>query len=393
MVVKQIYSLLNSIANQVYGKTGLTVTNTADFYSLGETVLTNDTDKFLSALVDRIGKTVIRTLDVTLDFPGLLRDEFEFGAILQKVNIQPLEAQQQKAWNVGDVGFTPDQFKIDKPNVVAKYWKDAAAFEFDLTIPDTLFRSAFTSEAEMSNFIAGIMKTLEGSMTIYLNNLTRGVVCGAIAEKLETTHYVNLLKKYNTDHSTSLTAAQALETAAFLKYAGRIIGNYLKYLEIPSVLYNEGNLVRATTRDNMHIWLATPFTSAYRVHLESDTFNKELVSLPYFYEYAYLQGTGNNYVISESDATSILVNTKDGGQISASYVIGVMADRQAISTGLTDRFTAADRNNRQRYTNYTNGATLQHVVDLSENMIVFTLADATYTAPETNNSTSNTRKK
>lgn len=392
MTIKQIYALLNSVANQVYGRTDLTLTNTADFYSLGDTVLSNDTDKYLSALVDRIGKTVVRTLDVSSDFPGVLRNEFEFGAILQKINIQPFEAQQQKAWNVGDVGFTPDQFKIDKPTVSAKYWKDAAAFEFDLTIPDTLFRSAFTSETEMNNFIAGIFKTLAGSMTMYLNNLTHGVVSGAIAEKLETTHYVNLLKMYNTDHSTSLTAAQALETAAFLKYAGRIIGNYLAYLEVPSVLYNEGSMVRATTRDNMHVLMATAFTSAYRVHLESDTFNKELISLPYFTEVKYWQGTGNSYVLNDAKNTSILVNVSDGGTLSASYVIGVLADRQAIATGLYDRFSAADRINRQRYTNYTEGATLQHIVDLSENMVVFTLADATYTAPSESSNVNNTRK-
>ena len=192
---------------------------------------------------------------------------------------------------------------------------------------------------------------------------------------------------YNTAHSTSLTAPQALETAAFLKYAGRIIGNYLAYLEVPSVLYNEGNLVRATTRDNLHCWLATAFTSAYRVYLESDTFNKELVSLPGFYEYKYIQGTGNSYAINDEKNTSVLVNTADGSTVGAAYIIGVLADRQAIATGLTDRFTAADRNNRQRYTNYTNGATLQHIIDLSENMVVFTLGGATVIPPETQNST------
>ena len=387
MTVKQIYALLNKVAEEVYGKRDVDLVNTADFYSLGETVLTNDTEKYLNTLVDRIGRIVIRTLDVATDFPAILRDSFTFGAILSKVNIQPLEAQAQKAWNVGDNDFTADQFKIDKPNISAKYWKGAAAFEFDLTIPDTMFRSAFTSETEMSNFISGVMNSLETSMTLYLNNLTHGVVAGAIAEKLKTTHYVNLLSMYNTAHSTSLTAPQALETAAFLKYAGRIIGNYLAYLEVPSVLYNEGNLVRATTRDNLHCWLATAFASAYRVYLESDTFNKELVSLPGFYEYKYIQGTGNSYAINDEKNTSVLVNTADGSTVGAAYIIGVLADRQAIATGLTDRFTAADRNNRQRYTNYTNGATLQHVIDLSENMVVFTLGDATVIPPETQNST------
>lgn len=382
MTINQIYAILNDVASQMYGADAIQVTDTSTFYSLGQQVA-GQTDLFVNKLVDRIGKTVIRTLDISLDFPGLMRHEFEFGAMLQVIDLQPLQAQEQLAWKVGDQNFTPNQFKIDKPDVRVFYWKDSAAFEFDMTIPDVMFKSAFESESQMSAFISGIFKTLETSMTMHLNFLTRSVVNGAIAEKLDRSHYVDLLTTYNTGHNTTLTAAAALESPDFLKWAGRVIRNYIKYLEEPSVLYNEGDLsgadlVRATARDNMHVLLNTSLVSSYSTYLESDTFNKELVALPYFSEVKYWQGTGDT-APNDADCTKIEVELKNGNTVEAQYVIGVLADRQAIATGLYDRFSAADRNNRNRYTNYTEGATLQSIVNLSENMVVFTLGAPTIT--------------
>lgn len=381
MTVTQIYNTLNSIIGQMTGFTAVTVTDTSSFYSLGNAVLSSnsDMDNFLNVLVDRIGKTVIRTLDVVIDFPGLLRNEFEFGAVLQKIDCQPFAAQEQKAWEIGQVGFTPDQFKIDKPTVTQTLFKDAVAWEIDVTIPDTMLKTAFTSEGAMDAFITAVFGMVESSMTMQLNYVSRGAVNGMIAEKMDLgDNVVNLLTLYNSGHTPTLTAAEALESADFYKFASRIIRNYIKYMAEPSYLYNSGTKIRATQRDNMHVLFNTSFVSGFDTYLSADTFHNEIVALPYFNEVKYWQGTGNA-APNDLDCTTIKVNTKNGDSVEAEYVIGVLADREAIGVGLFDRFTAADRNNRQRYTNYTNGATIQHFVDLSENVVIFVLDDPTVT--------------
>ena len=60
MKVNQIYSLLNDINKEMWGETALKVNNLAGIISMGETIVGDgtDTDKFLGALVDRIGKTI-----------------------------------------------------------------------------------------------------------------------------------------------------------------------------------------------------------------------------------------------------------------------------------------------------------------------------------------------
>lgn len=383
MTVEQIYNTLNSVTGQMVGFNAVAVTDVSTFYSLGNAVLSSSTDmdNFLNVLVDRIGKTVVRTLDVVLEFPGLLRNEFEFAAVLQKLDVQPFAAFEAKWAEVGDVGFTPDQFSISKPSVSQTLYKDACTWEIDCTIPDTLLKTAFTSAQAMDGFISGIFDMIEKSMTMQLNYVTRSAINGMIAEKIDlsSNSVVDLLTLYNADH-TPITAAEALESPDFMRWATRVINNYVEYLGNPSYLFNEGTKIRATQRDNMHIIFNQSWTSSFDVYLQSDVWHNELTKLPYYNTTPWWQGSGNT-APTDADCMSIKVVTKNGDTVEADYVIGFLADREAIGIGLFDRFTAADRNNRQRYTNYTNGATIQNYIDLSENIVIFTLGAATVTPP------------
>lgn len=121
MKVNQIYQLINSINNQMWGKNAISTNDLSGIISLGKTLeLDEDSaDAYLGALVDRIGKTVIRTLDVEVEFPSFLMDSFEFGAVLQKINVQPQNAVSNSDWLVGTNGFTPTVLDIAKPTGVS----------------------------------------------------------------------------------------------------------------------------------------------------------------------------------------------------------------------------------------------------------------------------------
>lgn len=386
MTYEQIYSVLNSVALEMFGSTAISVKDTASFYALGAAI--DDLgdpgrDAFNNSIVDKVGKTVYRTLDVSTDFPGLMMEPYEFGGILEKIDVQPLQASESNWVNVGGESFTPSLYNIDKPNIHAKYFKDSATFQFNLTIPDKLYASAFKSEADMDRLISYVMNSFEISETMYVSFLNRTVINAAIAEKIEGgNNIINLVDLYNTAYSlegdNAIDADTALLTPQFLRFAGKVIRDYIKYMEEPSVLYNDGGMVRATPRDNMHVLMATAFVSAYETNFQSDSFNKEMVALPYYYEYKFLSGPSNSAPDAEN-TTTINVKTKSGATVNASYVIGVLADRQAVFTGYFDRYSASDRNNRDRYTNFTLGDTQQSCIDLSENLVCFVLEDPTVT--------------
>lgn len=379
MTVKQIYQLLNDTAQQTFGSTAVATLDLEDMVSLRNTVFSAGADAFLNVLVDRIGKTVLRTLDFTATFPKLLRNEFEFGAVLQKLSISPLMSQSQESWSVGQGGFTPNLYKIDKPTVAQSFFQDSQTYELDITIPDTLFKTAFTSAEAMGAFITGIFDTMTTSLNMHIENQTRIAILGLLGEKIHASNgIVDLLALYNNVAATPITSADdAMVDKEFLRFAGKIMRNYIKYMAKPSVLYNTAGMVRATARDNMHVMILTEFASACATYLESDTFHDELVSLPYYTEVEYWQGTGAT-APNFADCSSIDVEIpSDGTAVTQAGIVGIFADRETIGVGLYDHFTAVDRNNRNRYSNYTEGITSQYYIDDSENAVIFIVQDQT----------------
>lgn len=373
MTVNQIYQLLNDTAAEVYGSQAVTVLDLQGMLSLRDTVFGTGTDNYLNTLVDRIGKTVLRTLDFTSTFPKLLMNEYEFGSVLQKISIAPFSATTQNAWNVGSGSFTPDQFRIDKPTIYQDFFKDANTWTVCVTVPDVMFKTAFTSAEAMGAFITAIFDSISTSINMQLENTSRLAIAGLIGEKINAANgVIDLVALYNADAATPVaSAAEAMVNKEFLRFAGKIMRNYIKYMAKPSVLYNIPGRVRATSRDNMHVMILTEFASACATYLESDTFNDELVKLPYYTEVEYWQGTGASAPNFTDCSTVNIKIPSDGTVVNQPGVVGVFADREALAVGLYDRFSAADRNNRDRYTNYTEGCTMQSIVDTSENALVF----------------------
>lgn len=391
MKVNQIYSLLNDINAQMFGEDSVEVHDLSGIISLGDSVIgnTDNTDLFIGKLVDRIGRTVIRTLDLELDFPSLFMDSFEFGAILQKITVNPFEAIQSSEWKVGDNGFTPTILDIHKPNVMVTHFKGADTWKFQVTIPDDLFATAFTSETAMSQFIDAIINAMSDSMTIAVNNMSRTAVNNFIAEKIKNNHVINLLDGYNNlvGESGAIEASTAMSNKEFLRYAVNEIRKYIKYMSQPSVIYNIGDdsgnpVVRATARDNMHILMLTNFVAGVESYLQSDTFHNELLGMPLFTEVAYWQGNNSDNGINtfEVNSTISVIPSSEKGQeepneVNQSGIICLLADRQSVAVGVNKRRSGNFYNSIDAYSNISQTATIQYINDLTENGIVFVVAD------------------
>lgn len=379
MEVTQIYSLVNSVNKQLWGENAIAVNDLSGLIALGDTVFSsaNNRDVFLNTLVDRIGKTIIRNLDLEVEFPSFMRNEMEFGSILQKINVQIADAQENRAWTIGDNEFEPNQFKIDKPVIRQSLFSKFVTWEYDVTVPDNLYRSSFTGASEMGAFVEGIMNAQGDALTLAINNLMHVMLCNFVAEKVKANNgIVNLYALYKDAYpNTTLTAVEALTapTVEFLKFSGMVMRNYLGYIAQPSKLYNTEGLLRATSRDNCHVLMSTDWFSAYETMLQADTFNKSITEMPLFERYTTLQATGTT-------APNIINNTKikvtpssGGAELEITGVVGMYIDRQAIGTMYRDVYTGTDRNNRNRYTNYTTSCTLGMINDTSESAVIFVI--------------------
>ena len=387
MKVEQIYSLLNDINAQMFGEDAIDVHDLRGIISMGETIIGNEnnTDLFLGKLVDRIGKTVVRTLDLELDFPALFMNEFEFGCILQKITVNPYEAIRSSEFDIGSDNFTPTLLDVHKPSIMVNYFKGSDTWAFRTTIPDDLFTSAFTSETMMGQFIDAIVNALSDSMTLAINNMSRTAINNLIAEKIKGNNgVINLLAGFNETQTTPLTVAQAIRDKEFYRYASNEIRKYIKYLGEASVLYNMGdNILRRTARDNMHVLMLTDFVAGFESYLSSDTFHNELLGMPLFNEVAYWQGnkgasTSNDFA---TNSTINVIPSSEAGEespteVTQSGIVCVLADRQAVAVGLNKRKSGSFYNSIDYYTNLKSSAQIQYINDTSENCVCFVVAES-----------------
>ena len=385
MEVNQVYSLLNDINQQMWGEDALAVKDLSGIISMGNAVLSSSTnvDKFFSTLVDRIGKVIIRRLDLELDFPKLMMNEFEWGCVLQKITIDPFGVKANTDWQVSDPGFTPSLLEIYPPSIHQMLFTDAVTFEMRKSLPNSILATAFTGAGEMANFMTAVTAAMVDSMTLSLNNLSRTCVNNFIAEKIKNSNgIVNIADMYNTAYSSSpvTDCEEAMRTPEFLRYATNVIRKYFKYLSMPNVNYNVAGLVRATQRDNMHFLANTTFVAGLESYLYADTFHEEMVSLKNYTEVAYWQGnldSDNTSINLPADVTAIeVIPSSEKGQlspqsISQSGIIAVMADRQAMGIGLNKRRSAAFNNVMDDITTVKMSATQQLFNDLSENGVIF----------------------
>lgn len=396
MKVNQIYEIINAVNKDMWGSTALSVKDLSGLISLGKTleIDENATDAYLNKLVDRIGKTIVRTLDLELDFPNLYMDSFQFGAILSKITVNPFDSIANSDWKVGENGFTPTFADIHKPSVTVKYFQNATTWSYVVTIPNNLFSTAFLSESAMNNFIDAIIKALSDSMIMAINNMSRICIANFIGEKIKAKNgVVNLLTLYNATVSTPITASKAIYNKDFLRFAGMIIRNYIGYLDEPSTMYNIDGTLRVTKRDNLHCMILKSFASAYVTNYGADTFHEELTRLPMYTEVNHWQGANGGSGLPDF-ATDSTINIKvsssaeNDDPINVSGVVCLLADRQSIAVGLNKRRVGKFVNDIDDYINTKTSALIQWVNDLSENGVVFIIKDAN----TNNNSRTATRK-
>jgi hypothetical protein len=385
MKVNQIYALINAINKDMWGTTATTVKDLSGLISLGKSLEIDETstDSFLNKLVDRIGKTVIRTLDLELDFPNLFMNSFEFGAILSKITVNPFDAIANSDWQIGEDGFKPTFADIHKPSVTVKYFKDSTTWSYVVTVPESIFFTAFTNESMMNNFIDAIMKALSDSMIMSINNMSRMAIANFVAEKVKARNgVVNLLALYNETIETPITADDAKYDKDFMKFAGMVIRNYIGYLEEPSTMYNVDGTLRVTKRDNMHVLMLRDFASAYTTMYSADTFNEELTRLPMYTEVNHWQGAngGSGTPTYENNSKIVVIPSSEDGKenpttITVNGLVCVLADRQSIAVGINKRRVGKFVNNIDDYVNTKTSATISWINDLSENGVVFVVAD------------------
>ena len=165
MTTDHIYTLVNSVAAQSTGHSGIVATDTSSLVALGNTVLSSstNTEAFINTLLQRIGRTIIDFRRYRNKLSDMVLNDFEYGMILQKVKVVMPEAVDDPTYDLVD-GSSIDPWTVYKPTAVQKLFVKRTPYMFAQTISRQALKEAFTSADAMGQFIAAVMGEMRNAV-------------------------------------------------------------------------------------------------------------------------------------------------------------------------------------------------------------------------------------
>ena len=373
MDTNQIYELVNTTVAQSIGRNDVTRLDTEGLISVGNIVLSSssNTEAFLNALAQRIGRTIYRFRDYNNKFKDMVISDMKWGAILQSIKVKMPDAVSDPTYGLTN-GESIDMYTVSKPEVVQKLFVTRTPYMFKITIQRETLREAFLSVEAMGSFIALIFGEVRNAIELALENLGRLTLCGAMSEISQSTQIYRLVTMYNTEYElegdAALTATTCLHSDSFLRYAIGQINHICDMMQDMSVLYNDGSVPTFTNKDNMRVRILSGFKRRLETVTEYAAFHDQFVDVDGAYS------TINFWQGEKAPSNVSVKRPSDGENFTEDYVVACVHDKDAFGiyqideTVLTSPVNAA----AQYYNQFWHEKQSRYI-DKSFNMVLFTL--------------------
>lgn len=380
MQVKQIYDIMNTVTNEIIGKSDLVAEDLSNIIDVGKELLDNTSvDNYVKTLVNRIGKVIFVSRPYSGNVPSVLMDSWDYGAVVEKISAEMPEATENASWDLTDgTDYSPNVFY--KPTVSTKFFNNKVTFEIDMSFTEMQVRESFSSATEVNSFLSMLYNAVEKSFTVKVDGLIMRTINNMIgetltADKTSNVKAVNLLKLYNKKFGTTLTAEKSITDKEFIRFASMTMALYTDRMSRLSTLFNIGGKERFTSADMLHVVMLSDFKASANSYLQSDTFNNEFTKLPNAETVPYWQGSGTDFAFNKVSA--INVKTSNGKTVSKSGVLAVMFDRDAVGVSNLNKRVTTNYNPKGEFYNNFFKLDCGAFNDLNENFVVFYVEDAT----------------
>lgn len=386
MDIKQVYEFVNTATAEALGQQALVQEDLGNIVDVGTQLFNaNAVDKYVKSLVLHIGKVIFVNRAYKGSAPSVVRTAWEFGAVVEKIQADMPAATENETWELDDQQ-SYDQDIFYQPKVSAKFFSKKTTYEIPMSFTERQVKMSFSNAEQLNGFISMLYNEIEKSMTVKTDELIMRTINNAAAETVYDDYgadaissksgvkAVNLLYLYNTANSTSLTAADALITPEFIRFASYMIKNYVYRMGRISTTFNVGGKARFTPKEDMHVVLHSDFKSAAETYLYNgkDQFKDEYIKLPEADVVPYWQGSGTSWAFT--DTAKIYCTTADNHSVTVTGVLGVIFDRDALGVANFDRRVTTHYNAKAEF--YTNWykADAGYYNDFNENFVVFFVA-------------------
>lgn len=395
-IIEQISTLVQDAVEDALGgdSTLSSARETTDLVSMGMQIdSANAYEGFYKSLVNRLVKTVYAVRMYSAKKRGILRDETEWGAFKQKVHYQLAGAVDNPAFGVateseGVISYTQHSpYDVESTlQIKALIFGGQGTWSIEVIRPIAQIKTAFTGAAEMVAFIDGIYAYIENSLQLELEAVERLAADTGMGYTIKKGKAINLLTEYNTNvaaEGETLTAAKALYSLEFLRYAAMRITETVKYMSEMTVLYSAEGMPKFTPQDRLVVEVLEKFADQSAFYLQSDTYHNELVSLPRYNPISFWQSPGAAFAFADTSEISIqhddfVIDSEDPddtGTCTQSGIIAFLHDEDYVAANFGERYAWEEVNKRDRLVIHGEQARKGYAVDPNENSIVFFIAD------------------
>lgn len=385
-LITQIPSIVNDAVADALGKNAtLSDLDSTDIVSMGKAIAQFDAyEGFFKSLVNRIVRTVYFVRTYEGSDRKILRDEHEYGAFVQKVYYSGVQASNNPTYDYsGTNGAFVQQSPYGVEQVVTVetlIYGGKGTWTLEIVRPIPQIITAFTSEAAMLAFIDGMYMYVDNQFKLEEERIVALAANTSMANCIVNGKARNLLAEYNTAHAgNTLTVAQALESADFLKYASKEISRTIDNMGKMSTVFNVDGYETFTSKENMVIEMNTEFAKATDMYLQADTFHNELTRLPGYTSIPFWQGSGSAFEFDDTSAIDIIhddfiqdpTDESDIGEVKQGGIICFLHDIENVAAYFGRRRTWEMYNPRSEVINHGEKAEKGYAVDSHANAMVF----------------------
>lgn len=390
MTVEQIYELMNNVTGEILGESNIIAEDLSNVVDVGTQIFNaTDVDAYVKSLVNHIGKVIFVNRPYSGAVPSVLMDAWEFGSVLEKISADLPEATENESWELEDrTSYDPNVFY--KPTVSAKFFNKRVTFEIDMSFTELQVKQSFSSAEQLNGFLSMLYANVDKAMTIRVDGLIMRTINYMIAATVKDDYAaaninsksgvkaINLLYLYNQrfnsgDNDTPLTAADALTTPEFIRFAAFTMGLYANRMSRITKLFNIGDKERFTPRDYLHVVLLNDFAQAANAYLQSDTYHDEFTRLPDAEVVPYWQGSGTGYAFNDVSKVYAKLD-EDSAAYTVTGVLGIMFDRDALGVSNLDKRVTTNYNAKAEFYNNFYKFDCGAFVDTNEQAVVFFIA-------------------
>ena len=395
-----VYGIVNAMSAEMFGQNGtLTAFDTSTFCTVGEAMLRTGYENTVGALSAVIGKTIIAARPYRGKFRIIMKVPQEYGLITRKISFYATKLEASTDWNT-DIAATQivDGASIDPWTITKTYPLELNFAGLKVTQKNyTVFRyqlkQAFQNESYFASFVSGLLVRIANDLEVMMDAENRLQVLNAIGATYNvgaTRQKVNLTAAFNAFYGTSYTATQLLSTYfdELMKFFVMRLKGDMALMEEENELFhiypaknddggNALSLTRHTAPEDRRLIMYMPRVRQAEATIFPSLFDSSYLRIENFEGCEYWQNPNvpESVSITPNQLNTTTGQSETGNAVALDHVFALLFDKDALATSVhVEDVLTSPVNNKGSYYNVTYHWGKDHLLDQSENMILYYLA-------------------